>query len=149
MKKNYWPVLAQFKKLNLSHIKIEGINYKQILWKPYLIKFLVLRICINPWTAFLPITSYWDEHQLKNEIHENWCATNIDENTVAQFFLKQSSLELFKTALKSADSKLKFQYNLTTYIFHWYWKVYYDAISVWVHNFSVTSESSKPHYQLT
>lgn len=33
MKKNYWPVLAQFKKLNLSHIKIEGItgNYKQIL----------------------------------------------------------------------------------------------------------------------
>lgn len=64
-------------------------------------------------------------------------------------FLDQSSLELFKTAPKSADSKLKFQYNLNTYIFHWYWKVYYDAISVWVHNFSVTSESSKPHYQLS
>lgn len=60
------------------------------LLKLDLIKFLVSRICkfmdsfstkyiILRWTFDLT-------DQLKNEILENWCATNIDENTVAQVF---------------------------------------------------------------
>lgn len=83
-------MLAQFKKWNLSHFKMEGVNYQQTLLKLDLIKFLVSRICkfmdsfstkyiILRWTFDLA-------DQLKNEILENWCATNIDENTVAQVF---------------------------------------------------------------